>query len=190
MKTRKKRTAAALLLLLFLLLSAAGIYGYLRVRFPLRYAELVQTYAAEYELEPSFVLAVIWAESSFRPEATSHAGARGLMQIMPATGEWIAGKLGIEDFTADQLYDPETNIRLGCWYLGYLRERFGGNEVKMLAGYNAGPNNVKKWQEEWGEGHEPTAADIPFPETEQYVKKVCNAKLLYAWLYHLDEAGA
>ena len=71
-----------------------------------------------------------------------------------------------------------------------LRERFGGNEVKMLAGYNAGPNNVKKWQEEWGEGHEPTAADIPFPETEQYVKKVCNAKLLYAWLYHLDEAGA
>ena len=183
---KKKRWIVALCIVLFLVVSLIGTYGYCRMRFPLKYEVFLQEYAQEYQLDPYLVLAVIWAESSFRPEIHSRVGAMGLMQIMPSTGEWIAGKLGIEDFEAEMLLEPQTNIRIGCWYLHYLEQQFGKNEVKILAGYNAGPNNVKKWQQEWGEEYLPEAKDIPYPETEEYVKRVCNAKAIYKWLYQLD----
>ena len=75
----------------------------------MKYEVFVQEYAQEYQLDPYLVLAVIWAESSFRPEIHSRVGAMGLMQIMPSTGEWIAGKLGIEDFEAEMLLEPQTD---------------------------------------------------------------------------------
>lgn len=157
------------------------------MRFPLKYEELVRKYAKEYQLDAHFVLAIIWAESSFRAEIRSPAGAMGLMQVMPSTGQWAAEKLGIQPFQEEMLLQPEVNIRIGCWYLHYLEQQFDGDEVKVLAGYNAGPNAVKNWELEWGAGHAPEPADIPYPETEEYVKRVCNAKAIYQWLYQLDQ---
>ncbi len=182
-KNKKKKWPIVLCMILFVLCVLSGIYAYCRIRFPLKYEELVTKYATEYQLDPYFVFAVIWTESSFRSNVQSHAGAIGLMQIMPSTGEWIAEKIGLDEFNQEMLLDPEINIRFGCWYLAYLSRLFEGNEVKILAGYNAGPNNVKNWQEDWGEGHLPDAEDVPYSETEEYIKRVNNAKKIYEWLY-------
>lgn len=93
--------------------------------YPIRYAAEVNAAAAEFDLEPAYLYAVILAESSFRPDAVSSVGALGLMQVMPETGEWIAGKLDLSDsFTADMLTDPALNVRFGSWYLRYLLNRY------------------------------------------------------------------
>ena len=114
-------------------------------KYPLQYAELISRYAGEYNLRPAFVAAVIRNESSFRPDAESSVGARGLMQLMPATAEWIAEKLSISAFSFDRMYDPESNIRFGCWYLRYLSNLFGGNPVCVISAYHAGQGQVAAW---------------------------------------------
>ena len=115
MRRRNKRRwpVRILCILLVLALILAGGYAYLLVRYPLEYEDMIRTYAAEFDLEPAFVAAVIWAESSFRAEIQSGAGAVGLMQIMPETGAWIAGKLELAEFSRQQLTDPSINIRMG-----------------------------------------------------------------------------
>ena len=110
MRRRNKRRwpVRILCILLVLALILAGGYAYLLVRYPLEYEDMIRTYAAEFDLEPAFVAAVIWAESSFRAEIQSGAGAVGLMQIMPETGAWIAGKTGtgrVFSATADRPVD-------------------------------------------------------------------------------------
>ena len=105
----------------------------------------------------------------------------GLMQIMPETGEWIAGKIGIEDFNAEMLEDPEVNIEMGVWYLDYLAERFDGETDTVIAAYNAGHGNVEKWLNDGqysADGR--TLAEIPFEETRNYVKKVNRAYEIYS----------
>ena len=177
----KKFLKGAIIILVIVLLFAAGSYFFLRYRYPLKYEDLVRKYSSEYVISEDFVLGVIWTESRFREDARSGAGAIGLMQIMPSTGEWIAGKVGIEGFTEEMLYDPETNIRLGCWYLSYLSKKFEGDEIKIMAGYNAGPGNVDKWTENGALDLE----DIAFPETRKYVERVDDAKKIYRLLYNI-----
>lgn len=142
--------------------------------YPLLYTEEISAYASEYGLEPARVAAVIFCESSFRPEAVSSVGARGLMQIMPETGEWIAEKLGEQaTYTHDLLFDPDLNIRYGCWFLNYLQNRFGGDLVKETAAYHAGGTRVSEWLD--NEEYSPdgvTLAYIPFDSTRKYVDKV------------------
>ena len=154
--------------------------------YPLEYEDLIVQYSNEYGLDPYFVAAVIRTESDFDPEAVSGAGAMGLMQIMPETGEWIAGKLGIEGFQNDMLLDPQTAIKMGCWYLNFLDERFEGNLPIVMAAYNAGHNRVREWldnPEYSSDGKQ--LENIPYEETDNYVKKVTKAYEKYKEYYEM-----
>ena len=153
-------------------------------QYRLEYEDLIERYAGEYGLDPDFVAAIIHTESGFDPEAGSGAGAMGLMQIMPETGEWIAGKLGSEGFTANDLLDPETNIEMGCWYLQFLQERFDSLPV-IMAAYNAGHNRVMEWLDDPQYSDGTNLTNIPYEETDHYVKKVTKAYEKYKELYEL-----
>lgn len=114
-------------------------------RLRVTYQDYIERYAWEYNLRPAFLTAVIRSESSFRTDAESDAGARGLMQLMPDTAAWIARKLGVSDFTFDSMYDAETNIRFGAWYLNYLSGLFRGDPILVVAAYHAGQTTVTQW---------------------------------------------
>ena len=146
------------------------------------YPELIAQNAGERQLDPYFVAAVIHVESANDPKALSYRGALGLMQIMPDTGEWIAGKLG-ETFDAAALTEPEQNIRYGCWYLEFLFERFENSDT-VAAAYNAGHNAVRRWLEDPAYSSDGvTLKDIPYEETRNYVEKVKRAYEKYKDLY-------
>lgn len=152
---------------------------------PLKYQDVVERYAAENRLEESLVYAVIFCESHFEPEAVSSADAKGLMQVTKETGWWAAEQMGLSPETID-LTDPETNIRIGCWYLRWLYEKFDGVQDTALAGYNAGHGNVAKWlanEEMSRDGI--TLDEIPYEETKSYVKRVELAEKLYRLVYRL-----
>jgi soluble lytic murein transglycosylase len=120
-------------------------------------------------------------ESVYNPRIVSHAGAIGLMQIMPRTGRLIAHRLGHDDFTVDQLLEPEVNLELAAWYLASLIERFDGRLPLAIAAYNGGPHNVRRWMHE----HPATMPldafleRIPFDETRRYVRRVLTHYAAY-----------
>ncbi len=114
-------------------------------RYPLMYRDLITAIASEYNLSPSLIASVIMNESSFRPGAESSVGARGLMQIMPDTAEWIAHKLHMDIYRLDQLYEPDINIRFGCWYLNYLSTLFNGDPLCVVCAYHAGQGEISSW---------------------------------------------
>ena len=149
----------------------------------LLYPDIVMEMSAEYQVDPYLVAAVIHCESSNNKEAVSPVGAMGLMQIMPDTGGWIAEKLEMEGFDQQQLFEPEINIRFGCWYLDYLSKKFNGNRTSVLADYNGGPGNVEKWLADDRYSADGQLTDIPFPETERYIEKVQRAYEKYLTLY-------
>ena len=147
--------------------------------YPLRYEETIREASRQNGLEPTFVAGVIYAESRFQPDAESHREAYGLMQMLPETARFVGRKSGIEgDFR-----DPRTNIRLGTWYLGYLDDRYKGNERLMLAAYNSGEGTVDGWVSD--EGFD-IAKDIPFKETREYVERSLEAQRKYEDLYGED----
>ena len=114
-------------------------------QYPLDYREEIQRVSREYNLSPALIASVIRNESSFRPMVESSVGARGLMQIMPETAEWIAHKLKVDNYSFDQLYTPETNIRFGCWYLNYLSTLFHGDPLCVVCAYHAGQGEISSW---------------------------------------------
>lgn len=192
-KKRKRRKAnqkwirtVIIALCVLIVLTVLGLYLNLAMEkraYKLNYPNEIIAYADEFGVDRFLVAAIIHCESSNRETAVSPVGARGLMQIMPDTGEWIASKLDVADYTEEKLFDPETNIRFGCWYLDYLMDKFNGNRVNVLAAYNAGPGNVSEWlkNEEYSSGGE--LVRIPFPETSQYVQKVQRVYEKYVQLY-------
>ena len=109
------------------------------------YADIILHVSGEYNLSPALVAAVIRNESSFRPSAESSVGARGLMQLMPDTAEWIAHKLRQENYQFDLMYDPGTNVRYGCWYLNYLSSLFNGDPLCVVCAYHAGQGEISSW---------------------------------------------
>ena len=115
------------------------------VHYPLVYEDLIRRISADYNLSPSLIAAVILNESSFRPGIESSVGARGLMQLMPDTAEWIAHKMQLSDYRFDQLYDPDINIRFGCWYLNYLSTLFNGDPLCVVCAYHAGQGEIASW---------------------------------------------
>lgn len=136
---------------------------------------IVEREAAAHGIDPTLVNAVIWVESRFRPEAKSSAGARGLMQLMPATAAHLAKEL---DERRPKAHDPEFNIRAGTYYLSRLLDRFEGDETLAIAAYNAGPGNVAKWQREGSE----------LPEySRDYVAKVSEARARFG--QHASESA-
>ncbi|HSP46698.1 MAG TPA: lytic transglycosylase domain-containing protein [Clostridiaceae bacterium] len=181
-RKRKKRPVLGILLpLLILTLALTGYVLYVEL-FPMRYSETVEQYAAETGLDSDLIYAVIHTESKFREDAVSPMDAKGLMQINEITGEFISEKLEMADFLDGDLFIPETNIRMGTWYLSYLMELFGG-ETEGLAAYNAGPSRVRSWlaNPEYGDGTNLT--NIPFKETENYVMRVRQRQKIYRVLY-------
>lgn len=184
--TRKHRRIVYALIVLACLIGAAFLFSnaYGRMRYPLRYTDLIQENADRFGLDPYRVAAVIKTESDFDAEAVSRAGAMGLMQIMPETGSWIAEKLGVADFRPAMLLEPECNITFGCWYLRFLDERFGGDPDLMAAAYNAGHNKVSSWlEDESVSGDGEHLQDIPYPETRDYVKRIAGAYEHYRRLW-------
>lgn len=136
-------------------------------------------------IEPALALAIARRESEFNPGAVSHAGARGLMQLMPRTGTAMADKLGIEGFQENDLHDPVLNARLGSAYLAQLREEFGRSIPLMTAAYNAGPPRATAWVSRYGDprGGQVDPVDwiehIPFRETRNYVMRVSESLVVY-----------
>lgn len=173
-----------IILLLVGVIAALYLSRLLELReYSLEYRDTIAEYAQEYSLDPYLVAAVIHCESSGDPNAVSRSGARGLMQVMPATGTWIAEKLEIGNYDDDRLFEPELNIRFGCWYLRFLSERFDGNLINIIAAYNAGQGNVEEWLKDASISSDGQLEDIPFDETAKYVKKVQRACQKYMELY-------
>ena len=193
-RRRKRIVRAALCAVLALLLIAASVYFVFRYRedrkylmYPLRYKPLIVQYAAENDLDPALVAAVIRTESSFDPNAVSPVGALGLMQIMPDTGEWIAFRLK-EEFDAASLTDAEKNVRYGCWYLMFLSKRYDGDVKCMAAAYHAGSGAVDAWlqnPEYSADGH--TLDEIPYQQTAFYAKTILERYEIYKTLYTYDD---
>src|SRR5215213_4041966 len=146
------------------------------ISLPLRHEDIIRQQARDKGLDPSLIAGVIYTESRFRDQ-TSHAGAKGLMQILPSTAHDIAQKSGGVAFTEGDLATPQVNIAYGSWYLRYLLRKYGGNEILALAAYNGGETNVDRWRTTAaarGEDFD-VASHIPFPETRDYVERVLGA---------------
>jgi soluble lytic murein transglycosylase len=161
-----------------------------QVLFPIRYEPQLVAAAREDGLDPALLAALILQESSFDPAALSRAGARGLMQVMPATGRRIARAKGVR-YKRAALNDPETSLDFGTHYLRQMSERFGGAVEKVLAAYNAGPHRVDAWTQERGEqSAEDFIETIPFTETRGYVMIVLASREQYRRLYGLAHSPA
>jgi soluble lytic murein transglycosylase len=150
---------------------------------PLAYQDVIREQAAEKQLDPALIAAVIYAETKFDPRPSS-AGAQGPMQIMPATAEFLARRSGATTFTTADLSTPEVNIAYGSYYLRYLLDEYGASKILALAAYNAGEANVNRWiADARARARRLTVADIPFPETRAYVAKVLHAQHDYRTSY-------
>jgi soluble lytic murein transglycosylase len=168
-------------------LARSDYWDDIALRFPLLYTDLVAARAEQYDLPPEWVYAVIRQESAFDADVASHAGAIGLMQLMPGTARDMARELARAAPGRLDLIDPALNIALGTRYLAAMRERFGGNQVLATAAYNAGPGAVSRWLPA-----EPMAADlwmisIPYNETRDYVRRVLSYRVIYARRLGLDD---
>jgi soluble lytic murein transglycosylase len=153
------------------------------VTLPLRHDDIIRQQAAEKDLDPALIAAVIYAESRFAEGQTSTAGAIGLMQVTPATAEAIAAKSGGTAFQVSDLDDPEINIRYGTYHLRDLLDQYDGNLIAALAAYNAGSGNVDQWG-----GSALELGDIRFDETRAYVEQVLEKRDQYRDNY-ADDLG-
>ena len=152
-------------------------------RYPMPYRDAVVKRAREISLDPAYVYGLIRQESRFITDARSVVGASGLMQVMPATARWTARKIGLTDFTADQINNRDTNIAIGTGYLKLVLDDFAGSMPLAAAAYNAGPGRSRNWRGQTGEPVYEAAVwaeNVPFFETRDYVKKVLANTTLYA----------
>lgn len=173
-------TAATVALIVAgLLLLAPSIFdrAYNEVTLPLRHEDIIRQQSREKGVDASLIAGVIYAESRFRDQ-TSHADARGLMQITPDTAKHIERRSGGTQFVLEDLSDPDLNIRYGTFYLRELLDRYGGNEVAALAAYNAGPTQADQWG-----GRAMRVEGITWPETRSYVEQVLEKRSEYRSTY-------
>ncbi|MCL2286426.1 MAG: lytic transglycosylase domain-containing protein [Firmicutes bacterium] len=178
------KTKLLLSFILIVTLCAAAMFMAARTRFPIRYLDIIEANAGE--LETSFVLAVIMAESSFNSRAESRAGAQGLMQLMPPTAADMAARMGMTDFQPYHVWEPEVNIALGTFYLNWLKNRYNGNLDLVLAAYNAGLGRVDTWLADPELSQDGVTLDvIPFPETYNYLNRIRQFQRIYRVLLAL-----
>lgn len=189
MRVLKKTLRRVLILLMVLIVIGMGCRYIIKENFfPYKYKEYVDTYSAQYNLDPLFVLAVIKTESKFDDDAHSHKNAVGLMQITVETGAWAAKEMGYSTFSKEDLYDEEYNIRMGCWYLRRLNDTFNKDLDLTIAAYNAGPTNVQSWLDNEKYSSDGKSIDyIPFGETKKYVDKVNTYYSVYEYLYREEK---
>lgn len=187
----QKRGTKIIIILIILVLILTLLFGVFKVQdiilkkiYPTKYSEYVYKYAEEYSVDPILVFAIIKAESNFNPNVVSSSNAIGLMQLMDTTAEEIAGKLSINFMKGASLYNPELNIQLGTKYFSNLMKEYDNNYLLALTAYNAGIGNVKKWIEQGI--IKPDGSDIeniPFKETNNYVRKIVRDYKIYKELY-------
>lgn len=151
-----------------------------KLGYPFPYNEEIKKYAAVNGMDPLLVAAVVREESRFQPNAVSHKGACGLMQLMPSTAEEVAKKMG-ETCTKTSLMQPDNNIRYGTAYLASLLKKYDGDLILTLAAYNAGSGRVDSWVAKKKGAF--TIEDIPYQETRDYVRKVLASHKKYQELY-------
>jgi soluble lytic murein transglycosylase len=157
--------------------------GILKIIFPIDHWELIQSHATAKRLDPFLVAALVAQESTFQADVRSVANAWGLMQIIPGTGRRYATTLGIKPFATSRLTDPEINVRIGTTYFSDLLRQFG-DAAPALAAYNAGENRVERWlADRPGVDRDEFIDDIPFPETQNYVKRILGTAEDYRILY-------
>lgn len=150
--------------------------------FPFPYYEEILKYAAEHKVNPLLVISLMRQESTFQPNARSTVGATGLMQIMPATGEWVANQINLKGYS---LSEPEDNINLGSWYLSHTHQAYDDNSMLAVASYNAGPGNVNSWVKRFSfNDPDVFVENIPFPETKGYVEAVFSNYWNYLRIYN------
>lgn len=186
-----KKTIIMLLILIIVLALSFVLFKIVRIQdamlklvYPTEYSSYVEKYAAENNLDKYLVYAIIKAESNFNPDVTSGSGAKGLMQLMQETAIERSNAIYNEDVSSHDLYDPETNIALGCSYFAYLLGLYNGNTILALTAYNAGLGNVEQWIKD--EVIKPDGSDIeniPYKETNNYVRKILNSYQMYLKIY-------
>src|SRR4051812_43151198 len=154
------------------------------ITLPLRHDDIIRQQARAKDVDPALIAAVIYTESHFRDQ-TSRAGAKGLMQLMPETADYIARKSGGTRFERADLATPQINIAYGTWYLRYLLQKYRGNTILTLAAYNAGEGKVDEWRARAAARGETfrVADHIPFRETRAYVHRVLSARTQYRRTY-------
>ncbi|AZK48080.1 lytic transglycosylase domain-containing protein [Paenibacillus lentus] len=180
---RKKRV----LLLLFLGFTVILFFNskWLAVFYPIYYKEEIKLHAQKHDLDPLMVAAIIRVESNYKTGSESRKGALGIMQIMPETAKWVIEQSKLPDISLDKVKEEsDANIAIGTWYLKSLYEQFEGNEIAMIAAYNAGPTNVRNWLRsgKW-DGRLESVKNIPFGETRHYVQRVTHYYDQYSDVY-------
>jgi len=169
---------------ILLILCATALIVGINTRFPVRYMDIIEEHAGE--IDPSWILAVIKAESSFRPSVESHAGAQGLMQLMPTTAEWVAELMGKTNFDPESVWLPEINIAMGSFYLNWLKRYYDGDLTLAITAYNAGLGRVNSWLADTELSSDGRALDsIPFNETANYLERVTRNQRIYGQVLRL-----
>jgi len=171
---RRKSSKVKILSAIAIGLLASAIYGFYEVsNHSLETVRpIAEKYSNQFDVEPALVMAVIRAESSGDPSAVSHAGAIGLMQVMPDTAEMIARLLKEPVPTKTALMDPDLNIRFGTFYLSWLQEQFGTQPQVLMASYNAGPSRVYRWlSANQGADSVEIVENCPIEETRVYIRR-------------------
>ncbi len=187
----QKKIIKITIVLTIITLVAILLFGVFKVQnivlkkiYPMKYTEYVYKYAKEYNVDPVLVFAIIKAESNFNPNVVSSSNAIGLMQLMEATAEEIARNLEIDFVKGKSLYNPELNIQLGTKYFSNLMKEYNNNYLLALTAYNAGIGNVGRWIEQGiikADGSD--IENIPFKETNNYVRKILRDYKIYRELY-------
>ena len=156
----------------------------LRAIYPLAYREIILAESHARGADPHTIAAIARRESAFAPEVVSRAGARGLLQLMPTTAKWLAGRLELSQYEDELLFHPEYNVHLGVAYFADLQRRYGELQIALVA-YNAGPTRARNWRQrpEYSAGPELFAERIPFSETRKYVRAVQTQLRIYRHLY-------
>lgn len=179
MKSKAKRKGiyvVAFFLLVGMIVGSVALFT--AIRYPLKYEDSIIKYSQMYNLDKTLVASVINEESSFNKDAVSRKGAIGLMQLSPATAKFIAESLG-EEYGVEKLYDVDTNIRYGCYYLSYLRAKFPDPKV-YLSAYNAGETAVRLWLKNKDNSvNGSSLKKIPYRATNDYVSRILHGKELY-----------
>ena len=155
---------------------------YWQALYPFPYEDTILEWSKRRQLNPLLVTSLIRQESRFEPEIESWAGALGLMQVMPATGQDAAKNIGLSDYS---LTNPEDNINIGTYYLDFTHKKYNNNSMLAVASYNAGPNAVAKWVSRYGlQDADEFVEKIPYPETKGYVESVFENYWNYMLIYN------
>ena len=163
----------------------------MRILYPFPFRRMIAAEARANGVDPFVAAALIRQESQFEARATSYVGARGLMQLMPATGRTLAAEVGIEDWDPEMLYLPEVNVHLGTRYVGQQVEAYDGSLPAVFGAYNAGPHQVEAWRAFPEFGRDALFTErIPFRETRDYVKILTRNRAIYEGLYGESDGAA